>query len=99
MEPKEISVSCPCCESRLAIDVRTRKVMRWGRKEELDATGKPIVRSEDWDQAFGRVANRQESATDKFDDALSREKSREKDLDDLFKQAKKKLDDKSDELG
>ncbi|MFT5287616.1 MAG: hypothetical protein ACI8TQ_003804 [Planctomycetota bacterium] len=97
MEIKEIAVSCPCCESRLAIDVGTQKVMRWSRKEELDATGKPVVRSEDWDTAFDRVANRQSSATDKFDDALNREKSREKDLDDLFRKAKSKLDEKRDD--
>ncbi len=98
METKEISVSCPCCESRLAIDVRTRKVMRWSKKEELDSTGKPVVRAEDWDNAFDRVAKRQDSATDKFDDALSREKSREKDLDDLFRKAKEKLDGRAEEL-
>ena len=99
MEIKEISVSCPCCESRLAIDVGTRKVMRWARKEELDATGKPVVRAEDWNSAFDKVASRQASATDKFDQALSREQTREQDLDDLFKKAQKKLDDKQDELG
>ena len=98
MEIKEIVVSCPCCESRLAIDVGTRKVMRWSRKEEVDATGKPVVRAEDWDTAFDRVAGRQASATDKFDEALNREKTREKDLDELFRKAKSKLDEKDDGL-
>ncbi len=92
MSAREIHVSCPCCESRLEIDVRTGAVLKWRRPEELDATGKPIVRQADWDEATGKVKDRMETALDKFDASLDREKNRAKDLDDLFLKAKDKLD-------
>ena len=97
METKEIDVRCPCCESSLSIDVRTAKVLRWGRPTELDDHGKPVLREENWDEALGRVVGREGAALDKFDQALSKEKTRGKDLDDLFRKAEEKLNEKDDE--
>lgn len=96
MEAKSVDVTCPCCESRLEIDVRTGKIVRWARKSELDESGKPRVRESDWHQASQRVQKRLGSATDKFDESLSREKTRGKDLDELFRKASDKLKKKDD---
>lgn len=96
MDAKSVDVSCPCCESRLEVDVRTGKVVRWSRKSELDESGKPRVRESDWGQANQRVQERMGSATDKFDESLTRERTRGKDLDELFKKASDKLKKKDD---
>ena len=90
MGTRQTVVTCPCCESRLEVDALSGKVVTWQRKTELDETGKPIVREEDWDEASARVQGRLASATDRFDAGLAREQNREKDLDDLFKKASEK---------
>lgn len=97
MEKKDALVVCPCCDSRIEVDVRTGNVLRWRRAEEVDETGKPIVREEDWSDANTRVAGRLSTASDKFEEGLQKEQSREKDLDDLFAKAKAKLDKKKKE--
>ncbi len=91
MDTKETHVTCPCCESRLEVDVRTGKVVKWRRKGELDETGKPKVDEKDWDDASTRVSKRMGTAADRFEAGLSKEKNREKDLDDLFRKANEKL--------
>jgi hypothetical protein len=97
MTQRETNVTCPCCRSRLEVDVRTGKVVKWRREEELDSTGKPVLREEDWSQAAGRVDGRLSAAADKFDEGFARETSRAKDLDDLFKKASEKLADRDDD--
>jgi uncharacterized Zn finger protein (UPF0148 family) len=94
---KDLTVTCPCCESRLEIDVRTGTLVRWRKKGETDETGKPVMRESDWTSASERVSQRLGSATDKFDQSLSREKNRAKDLDELFRKANEKLGDAKDE--
>lgn len=97
METKETQVECPCCQSRLEIDLRTGTVLRWRKKGETDELGKPALREGDWSSASERVSKRLGSAADKFDESLSREKAREKDLDELFRKASKKLEPKDGE--
>lgn len=97
MENREARITCPCCESRLEVDVRTQTVVRWRRKEELDETGKPVLRESDWIDAAGRVGKRLDSASEAFETGLSRERDREKDLDDLFRKASDKLKGKGEE--
>lgn len=91
MDARSHEVTCPCCESRLEVDARTGKIVRWARKAELDESGKPRVKESDWSAASGRVQERLGSAADKFDQSLSREKTRGKDLDELFRKANEKL--------
>lgn len=93
METKQLDVTCPCCQSRLSIDVRTSRILRWNRPEELDETGKPVTKESDWNAANARVEGRLSTAADKFDEGLARERGRERDLDDLFRQASEKLED------
>ena len=90
METKQIDVSCPCCNTRLTVDVLTRTVLRHAPPEQLDATGKPVLDENRWVSANEKVAGRKQEAKDKFDAALGKERSREQDLDDLFEKAKKK---------
>ena len=94
--PKEIEVSCPCCDRRLWIDVRTEKVLRHAAPAELDELGKPKANEASWDEAMGRALGREERAVDKFDDALSRERNRTKDLDELFRKAEERARDEDD---
>lgn len=95
METKEVQVTCPCCQSRLAIDVRTSKVVRWSEAQEEDEVGKPVPH--DFDAVSRRVQGRKDSALDTFDSNLAREKRRENDLDDLFRKANEKLKEEDDE--
>jgi hypothetical protein len=97
MDQKEVKVDCPCCQSRLEIDVRTATVLRWRKQGETDETGKPVLRESDWSSASERVSKRLGSAGDKFDESLSREKKRSQDLDDLFRKAHEKLGKKAEE--
>ena len=97
METKDVEVVCPCCATRILVDVRTGRVLRSNRPEETDETGKRVVRPEDWDSAEERVQSRRQSAEDRFDAGLSREKTREEDLDDLFRRASEKLSEDDDE--
>ncbi|HEX6884529.1 MAG TPA: hypothetical protein VF530_14225 [Planctomycetota bacterium] len=92
METKDVNVECPCCRSRLEIDVRTGKVLRWNRATETDESGKPVVRESDWGTATERVSKRMGAAADKFDESLQREQARSRDLDELFRKANQKLD-------
>ena len=92
MEHRSITVSCPCCESVLEIDVRTATVLRHGPKGRVDEMGKVILDPERWTEATTRVEGRLGTAGDAFDTALGREQSRSKDLDDLFDKARKKVD-------
>jgi hypothetical protein len=97
VDQKEVKVECPCCRSRLEVDVRTAQVVRWRRQGETDETGKPVLRESDWSAASERVGKRMGSAGDKFDESLSREKRRSEDLDELFRKANEKLGKKKDE--
>lgn len=90
MSKKQVVVECPCCESRLVIDVLTESVVSAKGKTELDATGKPVLRDSDWDSAAKKVRERGGEAADKFDASLNRERSREQDLDQLFEGLRKK---------
>lgn len=90
MSDKEIEIRCPCCESSLVIDVRTRTVLRHAPKARLDERGQPILDPGRWDQATARVRERTGQAKDAFDAALAREQSRPRDLDALFEEAKRK---------
>jgi len=93
MERKQFEIACPCCKSRILVDVGTGQVLRTRKPEEYDASGSPQVSREGWDQALGRVQGRQEQAKGKLDAALDREKHREADLEDLFKKARKRAEE------
>jgi hypothetical protein len=91
MQKKQIQVDCPCCSSRLTIDVLTHTVMRADSPQELDETGKPRVPEKRWDKARGRVDARSAGAGDRLDAALDSERSKADRLDDLFDKARQKV--------
>lgn len=96
MGSKEVEVTCPCCSSRLTVDVRTEKILKARRPEELDAAGRPKVGEADWDSALGKVTGRLDEGAGKFDASIQREKDRASDLDRLFEDLKR---DTSGEAG
>ncbi len=97
MEKKQIEVDCPCCSSRLAIDVLTRTVVRATAPAELDETGKPRLDESRWERAAGRIEDRAAQAPDKLESALDAERNKEARFDDLFNKARKKVQDRQDE--
>ena len=97
MSQKQIEVACPCCESRLVIDVLTSKILRHVPPEKLDETGKPVLDGERWATATKRIQDKTKRGGDSFDAAMNREQRREGDLDDLFDKAKDKLKRRADE--
>ena len=90
METKQIDVTCPCCNTRLTIDVLTRAILRHAPPETVDETGKPVLDEGRWDEANRKVAGRRQASLDKFEAALGKEQRREKDLDELFEKARRK---------
>ncbi|HIG12245.1 MAG: hypothetical protein ABGY71_13870 [bacterium] len=98
---KQIEVDCPCCESRLSIDVLTQRVTRAIARAELDELGQPKQDGKRWERAAERVADRVESAPDKLDSALDAERNKSSRYDELFddacKKARKKVQDREDE--
>lgn len=96
VEIKEVDITCPCCESRLSVDVRTSRVLRW-RAAPKPGEEEPERKSKDWGAAQERVTGRLGAAADKFDEGLQRERSREGDLDDLFRKANEKIRRKQDD--
>ncbi len=95
MDTKEVKLECPCCQSRLEVDVRTATVLRWRPKDEGGGKDKPS--EEGGGSAADKVSRRLGDAGDKFDDSLSRERRREADLDDLFRKANQKLQGGNDD--
>ncbi|MCA8980591.1 MAG: hypothetical protein H6831_13760 [Planctomycetes bacterium] len=96
METKEIEVDCPCCDTRLVIDVRTRTVLKHAPRTQLDETGRAKLDEGRWDQAIQRTSGRVDEATSKLNQALEDERAKESRLDDLFDKANKKLRDKGE---
>ena len=91
METKQIQITCPCCEERLVVDVRTQKILKHYGATEVDETGKAVLDEGRWDSASERVRSRKSQSKDVFDAALGKEQTREKDLDDLFTKAQDKI--------
>lgn len=85
MSAKEIEVVCPCCRSRLTVDVLTAKVLR---HEAVEAAG---ASNDRWASAQDRVRGRTASGTEKLDRALDSERGKKDRLDDLFRKAQEKL--------
>lgn len=96
MESKQIEVECPCCSTRLVIDVLTRKIMRAVAPSEVDETGKPVLDESRWDEATDRVEHRTETAQDKLESAITAERDKESRLDDLFDKARKKVEEREE---
>ena len=93
MESKQLEIACPCCETRILVDLRTGQILRSRGKAEVDSDGKPRVGERDWDEALGRVEDRAATRESRLDAALDREKGKSDRLDELFRKASEKLDE------
>jgi hypothetical protein len=97
MEAKQIEITCPCCEARLLVDVRTGTLLRTREKSAAAPAGPAEGEPEgarDWSKALGRVQKRSNDAPGKLDAALDREREKRSRLDELFQKANDKLKDK-----
>src|SRR5262245_28527048 len=87
MSAKQIDVTCPCCSSRLTIDVLTARVMR---TEQAAQPGKEGERGDKWASAHERVQDRTRSGQDKFESGLERERTKSSRFDEMFRKAQEK---------
>ena len=97
MSKKDLEIVCPCCDSRLLVDLLTETVLRARRPETLDEAGKPTVDDNDWASAFDRVRARTHEGTNKLDAAVERERERKQSLDDRFDEARRRAEDQSED--
>ena len=97
MSAKQIDVTCPCCSTRLTVDVLTAQVLRRSspasasEAEPDAATGKDT-----WASAQDRVRERTKSGEDRLESALEQERGKSKRFDDLFDKAREKHTRKPD---
>lgn len=91
MSAKQIDVTCPCCSSRLTVDVLTRTILRSVTAEEQGPGGGGGPSAGRWDKASERAGDHLRSAQDKLEQALDAERGKESRLDDLFRKANEKL--------
>ncbi len=90
MAVREIEVACPCCSSRIWVDVSTGKVVRTRRPQETDEAGRILISDKDWESVRDRVRKRPEEGQGKLEAALDRERNKADTLDELFTKAKEK---------
>ena len=91
MDAKQIDLTCPCCNTRLTIDVRTAQVLRQtppGRAGEEPGTGE--VGQDRWASAQDKVRERTKSGEDRLESALEQERGKSKRFDELFEKAREK---------
>ena len=87
MSAKQIDVTCPCCATRLTIDVLTAQVLRRSQPAEAEA---PAGGADRWTAAQERVRGRTQTGEDKLESALEQERGKSKRFDDLFDKAREK---------
>lgn len=91
MSAKQIDVTCPCCSTRLTVDVLTAQVLRRSppadgpEREAEGGTG-----ADRWASAQDRVRERTKSGEDRLESALEQERGKSKRFDDLFQKAREK---------
>ena len=83
MNAKEIEVLCPCCATRLLVDVRTGTILR----RTTAAAQEPAPGEDRWDSASKKVRDRTLSGAEKLESALEDERTKESRFDELFRKA------------
>jgi hypothetical protein len=87
MSAKQIDVTCPCCSTRLTVDVLTRQILRKEAPETAQEGGSGKDR---WNSAQERVRDRTKSSEDKLASALENERGKSARFDELFQKAREK---------
>ena len=90
MTPKQIDVTCPCCSTRLTVDVLTGHVLRRREAEASATTPEAVAEKDRWSSAQDRVRERTKSGEDKLESALEHERGKAARFDELFKKARDK---------
>jgi hypothetical protein len=91
MSAKQIDVTCPCCATRLTVDVLTAQVLRRSPpagEPERETAGEPG--RDRWTSAQEKVRERTKSGEDRLESALEQERGKSKRFDDLFEKAREK---------
>jgi len=102
MSAKQIDVTCPCCSTRLTVDVLTAQVLRRSPPDaaasgaEAPASA-PESGGDRWASAQARVRERSKSGEDRLESALEHERGKSKRFDELFQKAREKHTRKPDE--
>ncbi|MEE2856705.1 MAG: hypothetical protein VX949_04840 [Planctomycetota bacterium] len=79
-------VDCPCCETRLTIDPRARRIFHVVTKGADGA-------SKSFEEAVKDATGGADRAAEKFKDVLAAEEGKEERLDDLFEDGLKKAEE------
>ena len=94
MSAKQIDVTCPCCATRLTVDVLTGQILR--RSGPAASTEGPPG-NDRWVSAQDRVRERSKTGEDKLESALDHERGKSARFDQLFKDAREKHASPTDE--
>jgi len=89
MTAKQIDVTCPCCSTRLTVDVLTGQILRRSQPAEAETEGGTAAKDR-WVSAQERVRDRTKTGEDKLESALEQERTKAKKFDDLFQKAREK---------
>ena len=83
-----VNVVCPCCETKLVIDIHTGAILREDR----------VVKREhgSLDEAFGTVRAKKREADERLEKAFADAKHREEILEKKFQEARKKAAENPD---
>jgi hypothetical protein len=87
MSAKQIDVTCPCCSTRLTVDILTGHVLRRSQPAVAEAGSEGKDR---WSSAQERVRDRTKTGEDKLESALEHERGKAKRFDSLFDKAREK---------
>jgi hypothetical protein len=87
MSAKQIDVTCPCCSTRLTVDILTGHILR--RSQPAAAQAGPEDKDR-WSSAQERVRDRTKAGEDKLESALEHERGKAKRFDSLFDKARDK---------
>ncbi len=98
MTAKQIDVTCPCCSTRLTVDVLTAQVLRRtppkdeakGEGGEAKGESGAEAAGDRWTSAQARVRERSKSGEDRLENALEQERGKSKRFDELFDKAREK---------
>lgn len=94
MSAKQIDVTCPCCSTRLTVDVLTRQILR---RESPEAAQEGVSGKDRWNSAQERVRDRTKSSEGKLESALDNERGKSARFDELFQKAREKHATPTDE--
>ena len=83
-----VTIVCPCCETRLVVDSRTGAILREDR----------VVKREhgSLDDAFGSIQAKKREADERLEKAFADAKHREEILEKKFQEARKKAAENPD---